>query len=529
MYFLSQFMVAGVTLLTDPSARPTPDPLSETYGDHCLFCGGALAEHDRHCRGCGGNKSFVSARSREGRTETSDDEKAASLRRAVKPDPIPEWEQRLEQDPSDDGEYTRQLIAVNPNAINARGETPLMAAVRLDLPDLAEWILRQGGDPNLQTLDAPNGVRVREGLFVPKERAPGQTALIWTIWMTNDELMNMLLAFGADPNLADHWGQTPMHWAAMQGRVDLAMILLSAGAQIDRSDDLGVTPLLAAAKAKHSDVVKLLRRVGANAKQRVIRELGGYSLLHLAAAFGNEQMIAVCAADADLDQVDSHLATPLITAIAEERIEAAIQLIGYGTDVDIRAGQAAPTALWAACWLKSEPDSLQLVNEILQAGADPNLPGLFSEPPLLRAIRRGHIPVVHRLLQSGADYLETDQQGLNALMASVQYSTMPLVEHFLKAGISVNSQTPRGETAIMFAHDPGIIRLLKQHGADLDAQSETGHTALMQLADHNLDAASAMIELGANVALRNDAGQTASQVARARKKLKLAELLESFE
>lgn len=79
------------------------------------------------------------------------------------------------------------------------------------LTNNTEYIKRQ-----LHYCDAPD-IRGRTPLHIAASR--GYT-----------EIVSLLLAHGADPNLRDHMGNTPLHLAAAANKMSMVMLLLKAGA-----------------------------------------------------------------------------------------------------------------------------------------------------------------------------------------------------------------------------------------------------------------------------------------------------------
>lgn len=74
---------------------------------------------------------------------------------------------------------------------------------------------------------------------------------------------------------------------------------------------------------------------------------------------------------------------------------------------------------------------------------------------------------------------------------------------------------------------PDMIRLLLAHGAAIDAQNSTGFTALHHAAESGAAAAAqALLAAGANPAIRNANGETASDVARRKGHMDIANLID---
>jgi ankyrin repeat protein len=59
--------------------------------------------------------------------------------------------------------------------------------------------------------------------------------------------VELLLAGGAYPNVADHAGWTPLHFAAQNNDAEIATLLLQHGASVSDRDEHGNTPLFRAA------------------------------------------------------------------------------------------------------------------------------------------------------------------------------------------------------------------------------------------------------------------------------------------
>ena len=59
-------------------------------------------------------------------------------------------------------------------------------------------------------------------------------------------------------------GNTPLHCAAFYGHVAVAEMLIAAGAEVNLANNYGMTPLRWAARNGHLEVVQLLLRHGAD-------------------------------------------------------------------------------------------------------------------------------------------------------------------------------------------------------------------------------------------------------------------------
>jgi ankyrin repeat protein len=62
--------------------------------------------------------------------------------------------------------------------------------------------------------------------------ADGRTPLHFSAQLGDVELIRMLLARGADPELRDHYGETPLKAAERDGATEAARVLAAGGAAI---------------------------------------------------------------------------------------------------------------------------------------------------------------------------------------------------------------------------------------------------------------------------------------------------------
>jgi ankyrin repeat protein len=73
----------------------------------------------------------------------------------------------------------------------------------------------------------------------------------------------LLLEHGADALVRQAHGITPVHEGAVLGRADLVEPLLANGAEMNSIDDAGRTPPAFAIKEKHDELVTMMKAKGA--------------------------------------------------------------------------------------------------------------------------------------------------------------------------------------------------------------------------------------------------------------------------
>jgi ankyrin repeat protein len=160
--------------------------------------------------------------------------------------------------------------------------------------------------------------------------------------------------------------------------------------------------------------------------------------------------------------------------------------------------------------------------DLIAHGADVNAKTKAGRTPLLIAARQdGAYPVVKLLIEKGADIKVLDSvpdffsgPGLNALMLAAKTSDVRTVKLLAEHGLDVNAKNPNGDTALFeaaWAGNTDVVRYLISKGADVNAEMAKfpfkGFTALAIAAavDHT-EIADMLIAAGARVNARNGAG-----------------------
>ena len=107
-------------------------------------------------------------------------------------------------------------------------------------------------------------------------------------------------------------GVTPLAAAALQGKVDVIEVLVAAGADVDDPDQTGTTPLMVAAAQGHTPAVEALIRRGANPN---VQDRTGMTPLMAAASSGRADMVTfLIDKGADVNARDKQGTTALMAA-----------------------------------------------------------------------------------------------------------------------------------------------------------------------------------------------------------------------
>ena len=125
----------------------------------------------------------------------------------------------------------------------------LTKAVKDGNTDLVRRLLDLGADPDLQV-----PIRRRNRI---------RNNLIRATLEDNLEIVELLLAAGADVNAKDVYGNTALIWASNKGNLDIVELLLASGANVNETNSSGYTALEYAVNKGYSEIEIALRDAGA--------------------------------------------------------------------------------------------------------------------------------------------------------------------------------------------------------------------------------------------------------------------------
>ncbi|ELU14654.1 hypothetical protein CAPTEDRAFT_55049, partial [Capitella teleta] len=122
------------------------------------------------------------------------------------------------------------LLIENGSHVNARCPTemsPLVFAIESDSTCIVKRLLDKGANPNTIT-NLGNAIEL---------------AIVSPKCQNKEEMIDLLIDYGADVNFADHSGITHLHNACCFNNVRVVKLLLNKGVEIDARNIYGITPL----------------------------------------------------------------------------------------------------------------------------------------------------------------------------------------------------------------------------------------------------------------------------------------------
>jgi ankyrin repeat protein len=171
----------------------------------------------------------------------------------------------------------------------------------------------------------------------------GSTALLHACWDNQTDTAVALLKAGANPNIGSHYKRFPLMYAASNFNATIVAALIAAKADLEQNSNLGTALLWAANQPKNAAVVHLLLQAGANVNAVDKEDHTALSY----AIFGEDTDLfaEVMQAHPNLQLQDKKGSTYLILASRRGTLELSKQLVAAGVDINAvdKAGETALT------------------------------------------------------------------------------------------------------------------------------------------------------------------------------------------
>jgi ankyrin repeat protein len=249
------------------------------------------------------------------------------------------------------------------------------------------------------------GVRlsIEAGVEINEFCAKGHNALMAAAYYGHEPVVQLLLEADANPDLLSDgydglgYGMSALMFVAgsffASNRDIIAKLLIAGGANVDLQSEKGKTAIMFAATSGsgYRDCVEIAIAAGANLD---LRDNRGYTVLMLMAAAENYPMFnRLLQAGAATDGLESIQLIQAARTGHVDRLKALLSSIQVNLDLD--RGDAIGSAAAAG--------HTEIVQILIQAGANVNLSDRSGFTPLASAAYAGYSEIVKLLIDAGAD------------------------------------------------------------------------------------------------------------------------------
>ncbi|XP_018654746.1 putative multiple ankyrin repeats single kh domain protein [Schistosoma mansoni] len=205
---------------------------------------------------------------------------------------------------------------------------------------------------------------------------------------------------------------------------------------------------------------------------------------------------------ADKEHRDKKSHTPLHTAVCANQRSVVSLLLDYGADIEAQVDRTKDTALSIAC----SHGKLEIVEELLNRGANKEHRNISDYTPLSLAASGGYVEVIQLLLRHGAEINSRtgSKLGISPLMLASMNGHTVAVRLLLEHGSDINAhiETNRN-TALTLACFQGryeVVQLLVERKANIEHRAKTGLTPLMEAASGDyVEVGRILLDYGADV------------------------------
>ena len=317
-----------------------------------------------------------------------------------------------------------------------------------------------------------------------KDHEGGGTAILRAVDAGNEAMVKLLLDYNADIHVRDDLNRGLLHSAAIDGYEGIVQLLLERGLEVDAQDQNGKTPLHDAGRNGNYKVARQLLNSGAD---QSIKDKQGRTPWTVAWQYGHSNVMRILDGEDVIEKNIEQDSYPQVHSLP------IWSLVNLGFEQEVRDMIATkPNEIYfcdpdmgnTALHCAINANNPTILTLLLRAGLSPDALNDYYRTPLHLAAIAGHANLLTILLDHHAKCDEKDRWLETPLGVAHHNRHLECAAILIEAGAVPTS--------------PNVVQLL------FFASIELGR----------LSAVTKLIELGADLSVKNVLGQTALQMAK---------------
>ena len=450
--------------------------------------------------------------------------------------------------------YTASLAADPPvnlaNRAHWHGSTPLFEAARSGHLHAAKWLIARGANADATNEWGESAANEagsmghwdivwylhEQGAQLTRSTDHAHSSLVLSaVRHRSTDALGQLQKRGVDLGTR-HWNaNTVLHEAARMGETAILTWLLEhAKLDVNATNDSGEGALAEAATMGHTEAMWKL--IGAGASLGEPGSAQASSLFYSAVRHADLRMLSLMlergAVNASsISSTDTYGRLPILEAVRTGKLEVLDWLLAQGVNVS-----AVSNAGQSALAVAAHEDHFHLLWRLVEAGADVHARNEHGGTALLAAVRHGHQDDALKLISAGLDVNQPNDRGDTPLTVAAARGDMAIMQMLLDRAATATPRPPRNDTPLIRAAKYKRLEALRLLlgkrevlGLHVDGVNRYGDTALLEACRAgSLEAATLLLELGANASHVNKNGMTALLLAAEASSLDTVKLLVSY-
>lgn len=244
--------------------------------------------------------------------------------------------------------------------------------------------------------------------IINKQNSDGETFIHTAAINNNADIIELLIASGADANVKDIDEVTPLHLTAVYNSIEAAKALIKNGAIINAEDGQEESPLHLSAMHNKVEITNYLAANGANVDSK---NPEGETPLHYAAVYNS-----LGAAKALIHRC---------TGICESEGKP-VYFFGKGAEVDAKSNVGR-----SPLHLAAQKNNLAVAKFLIEKGANLNLQDENQETPLHLTAKNNCLDVADYMIKKGADIKARNVYGKTALDLAASSEFKDLLKKYI--------------------------------------------------------------------------------------------------